>query len=211
MNYHNQIIFPYELHVYSGPMKSGKSRELFILMDRFSYLENISVLCIKPDLDTRELDSRFDSKSLVPNEFIKIPFENPGIIETFFSNNQHFEIVIIDECNFFSKEIVQEVDALMKMGVYIICAGLDLDFRGEVFGPMGELLAKANVVHKLGGVCEFKGCNRIATRTQREINGEPAHYNSPIILIGDEKEGYSCRCLEHHFVKKDSLNKFIEK
>ena len=206
--YTSSIVFPYELHVYSGPMKSGKSRTLFHLIDTFSYLEDVLILQLKPDLDTREFDSRSSVTKLSGIEFKKIPFSNPKVIEEFFED-ELYTIVIIDECHFFSQEIVGVIDRLLKRGVYVICAGLDLDFRGEVFGSMGEILARANVVHKLGGVCDFKGCNRKAIRTQREINGEPAHYDSPIILVGDEEEGYSCRCLEHHFVKRDSLDKFI--
>lgn len=206
--YHtSSIIFPYELHVISGPMKSGKSKELFHLLDKFTYLKDIEVLAIKPSIDTREFDSRVEQINGV--EFKKIDSEHPKIVEEFF-NDFFFNIVVIDECQFFSNKIISEIDELLKKGVYVICAGLDLDFRGEVFGPMGAILARANLVHKLGGVCEFKGCNRKATRTQREIDGKPAHYNSPIILVGDVDEGYSCRCLEHHYVIKDSLEKFID-
>jgi len=204
----SSIIFPYELHVISGPMKSGKSKELFHLIDKFTYLKEIEVLAVKPNLDTREFDSRVENVSGV--NFLKINSTNPNIIDEFFEDF-FYDIVIIDECQFFSDKIIEQIDELLQKGVYVICAGLDLDFRGEVFGPMGAILARADMVHKLGGVCEYSGCNRKATRTQREIGGKPAHYNSPIILVGDEEEGYSCRCLEHHYVIKDSLEKFIDK
>lgn len=209
MNYvSSSIIFPYELHVISGPMKSGKSKELFHLIDKFTYLKDIEVLAIKPDIDNREFDARVDNISGVKLE--KIDSQNPEITSKYFEDF-FYNIVIIDECQFFSDKIIEQIDELLQRGVYVICAGLDLDFRGEVFGPMGAILARADIVHKLGGVCEFQGCNRKATRTQREIDSKPAHYNSPIILVGDEEEGYSCRCLEHHYVIRDSLEKFIKK
>ena len=210
MNHLNTHIHPYELYVITGPMKSGKSKEVFRLLDRFSYLSNMSVLALKPDVDTREFDSRVSSnEELVGVSFIKILAEKPDIINTFFTNS-FYDIVILDECQFFSSRIIAQIDELTKRGVYVICSGLDLDFRVETFGPMGDLLARAQYVSKLTGICDYDGCNNPATRTQREINGKPAHYDSPIILVGDEEEGYSCRCSKHHFVIKDSLDNFIQ-
>lgn len=83
----------------------------------------------------------------------------------------------------------------------VVVSGLDLDFRGEPFGSMPVLLSLADEVHKLNGVCDYEGCSNPATRTQRLVNGFPASYNAPIILVGDAKEGYQCRCLQHHEVK----------
>ncbi len=209
MNYiSSSIIFPYELHVISGPMKSGKSKELFHLIDKFTYLKDIEVLAVKPNIDNRDFDSRIENISGIKLE--KIDTKNPEIISKYFEDF-FYNIVLIDECQFFSDKIIEQIDELLQKGVYVVCAGLDLDFRGEVFGPMGAILARADIVHKLGGVCEFEECNRKATRTQREIDGKPAHYNSPIIIVGDVEEGYSCRCLEHHYVIRDSLEKFITK
>ena len=206
--FHHSHIYPADLYVLSGPMKSGKSRELHRILDTLSYMNNISILALKPNIDTREIDTRANLH-LSGIEFQKIDTQNPKIISTFFQES-FFDVVVVDECQFFSSKIVDEIDELLSKNVYVICAGLDLDFRGETFGSMGELLCRANYVTKLSGICEFEGCNRKATRTQREINGKPAHYNSSIILVGDEEEGYSCRCLKHHIVIKDSLNKYIQ-
>ncbi|MCH8519432.1 MAG: thymidine kinase [Nanoarchaeota archaeon] len=209
MNSHQHShILPGELHVICGPMKSGKSREIMRILDTLSYMTNISILAIKPDIDTRKIDTR-SNLNLSGVEFKLLNAKNPELSNEFFKNNFH-DVVIIDECQFFDLKIISQIDELLKKEVYIICAGLDLDFRGETFGPMGDLLSRANYITKLSGICEFEGCNRKATRTQREINSKPAHYNSPIILIGDEKEGYSCRCLKHHIVLKDSLHKYIQ-
>lgn len=209
MKYNNYShIYPYELHLITGPMKSGKSRELYRLLDTFSYLTDVCVLALKPNIDTRDISTRFNNK-LIGIEFEKVDSKMPNIDEIYFKN-KFYDILIIDECQFFSDLIVTEIDKLLKKGVFIICSGLDLDFRGEVFGPMGELLARANQVSKLTGVCDFYNCNQKATRTQREINGKPAHYDSPIILVGDNEEGYSCRCLQHHIVPNDSLDKYIQ-
>ncbi|MFP4402207.1 MAG: thymidine kinase [Candidatus Nanoarchaeia archaeon] len=210
MNHLNTQIHPYELYVITGPMKSGKSKELFRLLDRFSYLTNMSILALKPDIDTRKFEARASSnEELIGVSFTTISAANPQILNSYFKES-FYDIVILDECQFFSHNIVAQIDELMSKGVYVICSGLDLDFRGETFGPMGDLLARAQHVSKLSGICEYEECNNPATRTQREINGKPAHYNSPIILVGDEEEGYSCRCFKHHVVNKDSLNEFIQ-
>ena len=207
-SYHNSHVVSGELLVICGPMKSGKSREIMRILDTLSYMKNISVLALKPDIDTRKIETR-SNLNLSGVTFKNLNHDNPTLNETFFKDN-FYEVVIIDESQFFSPKIVSEIDELLKKNVYVVCAGLDLDFRGETFGAMGELLSRANNVIKLSGICEFEGCNRKATRTQREINGKPAHYNSPIILVGDEEEGYSCRCLKHHIVLKDSLHKYIQ-
>ena len=210
MNYYqNSHILPGELYVICGPMKSGKSREIMRILDTLSYMTNISILALKPDLDDRDIDSRFTQK-LTGVEFQLLNSKNSYIYNNFFRNSSFYDVVIIDETQFFDNLIVNEIEMLLEKNVYVVCAGLDLDFRGEVFGPMGELLSRANYISKLSGICEYDGCNKKATRTQREINGKPAHYDSPLILVGDEEEGYSCRCLEHHIVIKDSLDKYIQ-
>ncbi|MFT4244488.1 MAG: thymidine kinase [Candidatus Woesearchaeota archaeon] len=209
MNSHQHShILPGELLVICGPMKSGKSKEIMRILDTLSYMRNTSILAIKPDIDTRKIETRSNINS-TGITFENLNSKNPTLIETYFKENFH-DVVIVDESQFFNSKIVDDIDELLKKNVYVICAGLDLDFRGETFGPMGELLSRANHVIKLSGICEFENCNEKATRTQREINGKPAHYNSPILLVGDVEEGYSCRCLKHHIVVKDSLYKYIQ-
>ena len=80
-------------------------------------------------------------------------------------------------------------------------AGLDLDFRGEPFGIMGELLAKSEFVTKLTAVCTC--CGAPATRSQRLINGHPAAYDEKVVLVG-AKECYEARCRHHHVVIQTS-------
>ena len=77
------------------------------------------------------------------------------------------------------------------MGYRVICGGLDTDFRGEPFGIIGSILAVAEDVMKITAICVC--CGEEATKTQRIINGRPAYYDDPIILVG-EKESYEARC-----------------
>jgi thymidine kinase len=106
-------------------------------------------------------------------------------------------VVGIDEAQFFDMEIAEVVARLADDGKRVICAGLDLDFRGEPFGPMPRLLAIAERVDKLTAICVVSG--EPATRTQRIINGKPASYNDPIILVG-ATESYEARSRRHHIV-----------
>lgn len=90
---------------------------------------------------------------------------------------------------------------MANKGIRVIVAGLDKDFRGEPFGIMPELLARAEFVTKLSACC--KVCGQGATRTQRIINGKPAYYEDPIILVG-ANESYEARCRKHHEVPHKS-------
>lgn len=192
---------PGVLEVYCGPMKSGKTRELINRVDKLEYLSERFVF-IKPSIDTRneKVHSRFlnGSKEL-DCQFVK-PEESGKIIQV--ANG--YEVVAIDEAQFFPPDLVAVVDEMLRNRKNVIIGGLDLDFRGEGFGPMPLLLARADYVEKLTAVCEYRKCNSPATRTQRLIGGGPAHYNSPIILVeGSGLETYEARCLSHHFVPRD--------
>ena len=116
-----------------------------------------------------------------------------------FLKDKKYDIVGIDEVQFFSSEIIQLIDELINQDTRVIVAGLDLDFRGEPFGVMPTLLAKAEFVTKLTAACKI--CGEAATRTQRIIDGKPALYDSPIILVG-AKDSYEARCHKHHIVPK---------
>ena len=108
-------------------------------------------------------------------------------------------VVGIDEVQFFDTGIVHVVRGLVADGRRVICAGLDLDFRGEPFGPVPTLLALAERVDKLEAICVV--CGEPATRTQRIVNGVPAFYDEPIIVIG-AKEAYEARCRACHEVPR---------
>jgi thymidine kinase len=106
-------------------------------------------------------------------------------------------IVAIDEVQFFDEGIVAVIEQLAERNIRVIVAGLDLDFRGEPFGTLPYLLCRAESVTKLSAICVV--CGDYATRTQRLVNGKPAHYDDPIILVGAE-ESYEARCRKHHVI-----------
>jgi thymidine kinase len=109
-------------------------------------------------------------------------------------------VVGIDEAQFFDTQIVEIVDLLAERGMRVVVAGLDLNFKGEPFGCMPVLMARAEQVDKLQAICMV--CGEPASRTQRLVNGKPAHYNDPIIIVG-ASEMYEARCRLHHEVPRD--------
>ncbi|MCK5430050.1 MAG: thymidine kinase, partial [Anaerolineales bacterium] len=103
----------------------------------------------------------------------------------------------IDEAQFFDNEIVAIASDLADQGKRVIVAGLDTDFRGEPFGPIPILMAQAERVDKLHAICMT--CGEPASRTQRLIDGEPARYDEPVVVVG-AAELYEARCRKHHKV-----------
>jgi thymidine kinase len=106
----------------------------------------------------------------------------------------------VDEAQFFDAEIIPLVDELAGRGLRVIVAGLDTDFRGEPFGPVPVLMARAEKVDKLQAICMV--CGEPASRTQRLVNGKPARYDEPVVIVG-AAEMYEARCRKHHEVPRE--------
>jgi len=109
------------------------------------------------------------------------------------------EVVAIDEAQFLDDGIVEVATALAARGTRVILAGTDTDFRGEPFGAMPALMAVAEVVDKLHAICVV--CGEPACRNQRLIDGRPAPYDSPTIMVGGQ-EAYEARCRQCHRVPR---------
>ena len=109
-------------------------------------------------------------------------------------------VVGIDEAQFFDQRVAQVAAVLADQGVRVIVAGLDTDFRGEPFGPLPVIMAQAERVDKLHAICMV--CGKAASRTQRLINGRPARYDDPVVVVG-ASEMYEARCRLHHIVPKE--------
>lgn len=180
------------VEVICGSMFSGKSEELIRRVRRAKY-GNLSVIVFKP-----VIDNRYDSKSVVSHNGSSVvahPVQSSRDILTYVKDD--VDIVGIDEAQFFDEEIVSVVDQLASRRIRVIVAGLDTDFRGEPFGAMPDLMALSESVTKLNAICPV--CSLPASRTQRLINGKPASYDDPIILVG-ASESYEPRCRLHHEV-----------
>ena len=113
------------------------------------------------------------------------------------------QVVAIDEIQFLDDGIVDVISALADRGARVIVAGIDMDFRGEPFGPMARILALAEAVDKLHAICMV--CGAAATRNQRFVDGEPAPYESPVVQVGGH-ESYEARCRRCHQVPSATRN-----
>lgn len=182
-----------------GSMFSGKTEEL-IRRVRRAEIARQRVQVFKPHIDTRYHEMAVASHSGV--QFDAVPVENAQAITA--QLRPDTTVVAIDEIQFFDWEIADVVASLANRGVRVIAAGLDTDFRGEPFGPLPLLMAQAEMVDKLSAICVK--CGAPASRTQRLINGEPARYDDPIILVGAD-ECYEARCRHCHQVPHSPLDR----
>ena len=183
------------IEVICGVMFSGKSEEL-IRRVRRAIIAKRSVQVFKSHLDERYGGiyhiSSHDGRSVEA-----IPVDSAAQI------SQRLEpptqVVAVDEAQFLDEGVVALATALAERGVRVIVAGTDTDFRGEPFGPMPRLLAVAEVVDKLHAICVK--CGNPASRNQRLIEGRPARYDSPVIMVGGQ-ESYEARCRRCHEVPR---------
>ncbi|MCL6571906.1 MAG: thymidine kinase [Bacillus sp. (in: Bacteria)] len=180
------------VEVICGSMFSGKSEELIRRVRRAQFAKQ-KIAVFKP-----KMDNRYHDQAVVSHDgtsFHAKPISHS--IEIFHHVETDVEIIAIDEVQFFDEGIVRVVQELADRGHRVICAGLDMDFRGEPFAQMPALLAIAESVTKLQAVCSV--CGSPSSRTQRLIDGNPASYHDPVILVG-ASEAYEPRCRHHHEV-----------
>jgi thymidine kinase len=176
-----------------GSMFSGKTEELLRRVRR-AEIARKKVQIFKPAIDNRYGLVRVAAHSGVAREDAVVVRCAAEIPERLAPDT---EVVAIDEIQFFDLAIADVCDTLADRGLRIIAAGLDQDFRGEPFGPLPLLLARAEFIDKLNAICVV--CGAPASRTQRLIDGLPARYDEPIILVGGS-ESYEARCRRCHEV-----------
>ncbi|UTR16278.1 thymidine kinase [Salipaludibacillus sp. LMS25] len=180
------------LEVVCGSMFSGKSEELIRRVRRASYGKQ-KIQVFKP-----KMDNRYSEKEVVSHNGTKIyawPVEKSTDILRLLENDT--QVVAIDEVQFFDEDVVSVSQYLADEGIRVIVAGLDQDFRGEPFAHVPTLMALAETITKLQAIC--LSCGSPASRTQRLIDGEPASYDDPVILVG-ASESYEPRCRHCHEV-----------
>lgn len=194
----------YRFELITGPMSCGKTEELLRRIRRLIIAKK-KVKVISPSIDTRTKGDYIKSRNGMWLDTVKVK-NAAQILEVVDTED---DVVAIDELQFFDKEIVEVVNKLVAKGKRVIGTGLDLDFKGEPFGAMPELLAYADKVDKLTAIC-MKCGSEYAVRTQRLIDGKPADKNSPLIMIGAD-ETYEARCLDcwelHDSQKENKVRK----
>jgi len=179
-------------------MFSGKTEEL-IRRVRRAQIARQKVQVFKPAIDTRYANREVTSHNGM--QVGAVPAENTAQLRAMIEPDT--TVVALDEVQFFDDDVVPLCDELADRGVRVIVAGLDMDFRGEPFGPVPTLMARAEQADKLQAICVV--CGGPASRTQRLINGQPAAYDDPVILVGDS-EVYEARCRGCHEVPSPQSN-----
>lgn len=175
-----------------GSMFSGKTEELIRRLRR-AVIARQKVQVFKPLIDDRYHEKRVTSHNGLDFDARPVSFASEILNQI----DPDTTVIAIDEVQFFDVDVIDVCEALADEGKRVICAGLDTDFRGVPFGPMPDLMARAEEVDKLHAICVV--CGEEACRTQRLINGRAAAYDDPIVLVG-AAEVYEARCRLCHEV-----------
>ncbi len=173
-----------------GSMFSGKTEELIRRLRR-AVIAKQKVQVFKPAIDYRYHAEKVTSHNGI--DFEAYPVSSAREIQSALEPDT--TVVAIDEVQFFDDAVVDVCDTLAEEGKRVICAGLDMDFRGVPFGPMPQLMARAEEVSKLHAICVI--CGDEASRTQRLIDNKPAAIDDPVVLVG-ASEVYEARCRRCH-------------
>lgn len=183
------------IEVVCGPMFSGKTEELIRRVKR-AQIAKQRVQIFKPAIDVR-----YDETKVVSHSSLTIQSEPvEKSIDILMRIKDSTRVVAIDEVQFFDEDIIKVVSKLANRGFRVICAGLDLDFRGVPFGPMPMLLAIADQVQKIQAICTI--CGAPATRSYRTSNDEDT------VVIG-ETDKYQARCRSHYFYEPDEMQEIL--
>ena len=182
------------IEVICGSMFSGKTDELIRRLVRATIAKQ-KVQVFKPAIDVRYAAEKVTSHAGA--DYDAIPVEKAA--EIINKLDPDTTVVGIDEAQFMDPDVVRVAQELAELGKRVLVAGLDMDFRGEPFGPMPLLMSKAEKVDKLHAICMV--CGDEASRTQRLVNGKPARYDDPVVIVG-AAELYEARCRMHHEVPR---------
>ncbi len=176
------------LHVIAGCMSSGKTGELIRLLSRHAVTSD-TIIIYKHAVDSRDGDK---ARSRLGTEMTALVVDGPEGID-----GNGYRVVAIEEAQFFGEGLVPVVQRLLAEGHLVYVTGLNQDFRGEPFGVMPTLMSLADEMSLLTAICQK--CHGVGTRTQRIIDGKPAPWDSPLILVGGG-DFYEARCPDCHEV-----------
>ncbi len=180
------------IEVITGCMFAGKTEELIRRIRVLQYAKK-KLMVFKPAIDNRYSISEIASHAGLRYTSVNVTSSDDILSHV----TPDVDVIAIDEAQFFDNGLVSVCEKLADSGKRVMVAGLDRDFRGEPFGVIPELLTRGEFVTKLSAVCTV--CGAPATRTQRLVNGQPAAYEDPIILVG-ASESYEARCRHCHTV-----------
>lgn len=167
------------IEVVCGSMFSGKTEELIRRLNR-ARIARQRVEIFKP-----QIDKRYSEENVVSHDettMSSIPVESASQI-LFYANE--FDVVGIDEAQFFDSELAWVCEQLANTGLRVVVAGLDMDFQGKPFGPIPELMARAEYVTKVHAIC--MQCGNLAQFSHRKVAGKK------LVMLG-ETESYEPLC-----------------
>ncbi len=167
------------IEVVCGSMFSGKTEELIRRLNR-AKIANMQVGIFKPAIDIR-----YDAGKIVSHNENKANAQPVSSSAELLDATVSFNVIGIDEAQFFDEKIVEVCETLANQGKRVIVAGLDMDYTGKPFGPIPRLLSIANYVTKLHAIC--MQCGGIASYSYRTTQ------NNYQVVLG-EKEHYEARC-----------------
>lgn len=203
------------LTCFVGPMNSSKTRRLLDHLSECRDALNYSIKVYKPALDNRFEVSEVRCRNGGCWKAIPVPNSTKSQADSLFIFKDIYKLpkakwpnlIAIDEIQFFDKNIKEVIKCLLNDNIEVVVSGLNRSFRGEPFPSTESLLGLATKVETLTARCTYKDghgktCGAPATMTQRLINGKPAHYRSPTVVIqkmDDSKVTYEARCADHWF------------
>ena len=191
--------FSGKLEVICGSMFSGKTEELMMRLRRAEYAKK-NVMTIKHEIDNRKSYSCIVSHNGVERTAQPIDPCEDGLNTLKQCVHENVDFVGIDEIQFFPEGIIPVLLKMVSTGKRVLVAGLDMDFRCEPFGIVPTLMSLADEVTKLRAICVV--CGNDSNFTQRLINGNPANYDDPTILVGGE-ECYEARCRQCYRIDRN--------
>jgi thymidine kinase len=189
------------VEVITGSMFSGKTEELLRRLRR-AEIAGQDVAAFTPAVDDRYGEATLGSHAGRTWAATVVDTTADGVRAIPETLNGE-EVVAVDEANFFPQALVEVVQELAADGRRVVVSGTDQTYRGEPFQPVPELMAVAEYADKMQAICTE--CGEPATRNQRLIEGEPAHYDDPTIMVGAE-ESYEARCRNCHVVRRGDGN-----
>ncbi len=172
------------IEVIAGSMFSGKTEELIRRLKR-AEIAKLKVEIFKPKIDIRYSEEEVVSHD--ENTIRSTPVESAGNILLLAGN---VDVVGIDEAQFFDMSLVETCNKLANQGIRVIVAGLDMDFKGNPFGPMPALFAIAEYITKVHAICIR--CGNLAQFSYRKTNKEK------LVLLGELDE-YEPLCRQCYF------------
>jgi len=198
-----------------GPMNSSKTRRLLDHLSEARDVLNYSIRVYKPALDNRFDLTEIRCRNGGSWEAIPVPNSKKDqsdsifILKDIYSSHpkDRPQLIAIDEIQFFDKNIKEVIKCLLNDNIEVVVSGLNRSFKGEPFASIESLLGLATRIETLTARCTYKDghkktCGAPATMTQRLINGQPAPYKSPLVVIEKKDDAnitYEARCADHWF------------